>query len=211
VVEREPHCLLRGAGALDWPSRLGEDRGTFLELCDGREDLCAGVVAVDGGDEGRPVSEGGGEAFYGGVVDADAGADDEVVVGESLAGGEGEGVGGGREGGYGGGVEFELRVEKGGQGVPEVFAPLEAAAHEGPAGLVVVRGGGVDDGQVVLGEFPGEEELVRDGEAGGAAADEDNFVGVGGGRDWGVGWGCGCGGGCEGPEEGGADVAGGEG
>lgn len=176
VIKRKPHDLLGRTGALDDAGGLCEDGAAGLELVDGAEDLVAVVVAVDGGDEALGVGEGLGQALDAAVVDADAGGDDELVVAQAVAAGEGKLVALGGKGADGMVVEADVGIDEGVEAAAQVLLELEAAADEGPAGLVVMPLGRVDDGDVVLGELAGAQQLVADGQAGAASADDDDAV-----------------------------------
>ncbi|KAI6771276.1 hypothetical protein HG531_008901 [Fusarium graminearum] len=60
---------------------------------------------------------------------------------------------------------------------------LGTSSNEGPSGLVVVMLGGIDNGDVVVGEFTGSEKLVADGETSRASSDNDDLVAPSSGGD----------------------------
>lgn len=180
VVQRKPHDFLRAAGTLDYAGRLSENGGTFLELLDGAEDLVAIVVAVGGRDKRVRVGKSLGQALDAGVVDADAGRDNKLLVVDPVAIAQRDKVFFGGKGAHALVVELELRVNQAVQWSPKLLLGLETTANQSPSGLIVVPRGGVDNSNVILDELAGSKELMADGKASATATDDHDPVIAGG-------------------------------
>ena len=172
VVARQVHGLLRRTGAFDRHGRLGEDRLAALELLHQSPGVGRVLVAVVGGD--AVVAQGLFQAFDFLPGQAQAGADDQVVPGHTLATVEHQGL-------FVGQQLADRRLHPGhtigqhpGHGAHGFANVMGAAAHQGPGRLVVMVGAGFDQDEVQL--RVALEQAGQQADARRAAADDHDIA-----------------------------------
>ena len=178
VVARQVQRLLRRACALDRHGRLAKQGSPLLELLYQFPGVGRQVVAVVGGD--AVAAQGLAEAINGRPIQLEAGADHQLFITDGAAAFEED--------------QLAQRVKPlhtclypahaarngRGHGAGSAWRLEHTGTDHGPAGLVVMHFGGVDQGHIQ--RRVTADQAGSGGDSGGAGTDDDHFVVVGIGR-----------------------------
>ena len=143
AIARKIHRLLRCARAFDRHGRLGEERTAAFERADKIARIGREIIAVIGGD--TVLAERFGKTRDRPPIELHPGGGDKRTVSDAAAIGEEHFIVLGREAGDGLADPVDPARHDRGHGVAGKFGAEHPCPHHRPAGLVIMKLGGVDD------------------------------------------------------------------